>query len=134
MMKASELRIGNLLEFWNGIEPRRTVQVGRRFFSSACVEKDDDFEITGYYKGIRITKDILVKLGFDVEMIKGTTSDNVLLKGKEYFLFSDNGLKFYFQTYNGTSNRVYIEYVHQLQNLFFALTGKELTVSSPPSF
>jgi len=77
---------------------------------------------------VRLTKEWIVKFGFDIEMIKGTTSCSVSLKGKEYFLFSDYGLKFYFQTYNGTSNHVDIEYVHQLQNLYHSLTGKHLSI------
>jgi hypothetical protein len=38
-MKASELRIGNFLEFSNGIQPTKTIMVGRRFFLQHPLKK-----------------------------------------------------------------------------------------------
>ena len=133
-MKASELRIGNLLEFSNCIQPAKTVVVGRRFFSSAAIEReDDDFEITPYYRPIPLTEEWLLKAVFsDKDYKRGyigkdfksgsMTLDFVLSKPltkgewNKHYTFDIIGSKF-----------VNLEYVHQLQNLYFALTGEELT-------
>ncbi len=42
-------------------------------------------------------------------------------------MYDDSG-KFRLDNYNG--NRVEIEYLHQLQNIYHSLTGKELTIKS----
>lgn len=133
-MKANELRIGNILEFSNGIQPSKTVRVGRRFFSSAAIEKEDnDFEVTPYYRPIVLTEELIFKAGFsDKDYKRGyigkdfksgsMTLDFVLSKPltkgewNKHYTFDLIGSKF-----------VNLEYVHQLQNIYFALTGEELT-------
>lgn len=77
-LQAKDLRIGNKLIFSNGIEPDRIITVGRRFFSSAAIEKEDgNFTVTPYYKPIPLTEDILVKAGFE--------KDNTGFTGDDYF-------------------------------------------------
>lgn len=122
-MKASELRIGNLLEFSNGIQPNKTITVGRRFFSSASIEKEDsDFEITPYYRPIPISEEWLKKFGFDLVVKEGNQG--------EYRVYHLNEI-----TYNTNQGwwwkhhlTVQPKYIHELQNLFFAITGRELSV------
>ena len=64
-------------------------------------------------KPILLTEEWLLKFGFSIfknmYFIKGMQ----IWKCNDLFLCNKNG--------------IYIKYVHQLQNLYFALTGKELT-------
>jgi len=112
-MKASELRIGNLLLFSNKIQPDIEIVVGRRFFSSASIEKEDgDFKITPYYQGIPLTNEWMLRLGF-----KNTSY------GWESLMYT---IEFDFSIRKIGVSR--IQHVHQLQNLYFALTGNELEI------
>jgi hypothetical protein len=106
-MKAQELRIGNLI-----LKEGEIITVSSyTFYNIECDEEA--------FEPIPLTKELLLRLGFDVnnrpewidqlkkyEIICGTTS---YLRGAE--------------------NSVHpIKYVHQLQNLHFALTGEEITI------
>lgn len=129
-MKTSELRIGNLLEFSNGIQPSKIVMVGRRFFSSASIEKEDnDFEITPHYRPILLTDEWLLKAGFEKDDTGVDIYDQdyhewyqkelpiigiICQSSDKSYLFDEN------------TDTLRIKYVHQLQNLIFALTGEEL--------
>jgi hypothetical protein len=117
-MKASELRIGNLLEFSNGIQPTKIVTVGRRFFSSASIEKEDgDFGITPYYRGIPLTEEWLLRFGF----VSNPYQDRYENQSIHIECNKTRGV-----TELWIESMPHIKYVHQLQNLYFALTGEEL--------
>ena len=128
MIKASELRIGNLLEFSNGIEPTKIVMVGRRFFSSAAIEKEDgDFNVTPYYRGIPLTSDWLIRFGFfkyNNAWVLSTPKSNSI--EFEFSIWQD-------LSYNTGEIKPELKYVHQLQNFFFSLMGKELVLDSVPT-
>lgn len=129
MIKASELRIGNLLEFSNGIEPAKIVMVGRRFFSSAAIEKEDgDFNVTPYYRGIPLTEEWLIRFGFVYHKHNNSFQLDVAF-GFSIWGKVGSGFNVYVE---GSDIGNPVEYVHQLQNLFFALTGKELILDSKP--
>ena len=69
---------------------------------------------------IPLTEEWLLKFGFE----KNKNSDLYFrLNNYEYFI--ENGI-----IDNGYSrmNEISVKYVHQLQNLYFALTGKELEI------
>jgi hypothetical protein len=114
-MKASELRIGNIIE-----HPHK----GARGYVYVTARIISDIESTNNsigYKPILLTEEWLKKLGFE------KYTDGWYLDKGEYpkqitvSLFDDNGFHLsYFKTP--------IQYVHQLQNLYFALTGEELTI------
>jgi len=139
-MKATELRIGNFLEFSNRIEPNKIIKVGRRFFSSASVEKEDgDFTITPYYKGIKINHEWLLKFGFtnlDQTNIYVKSMHKIggeKLKSIAVYIDEENYTVAIVDYYTGVEKTDLLhldyEYVHQLQNLFYALTGSDLSVS-----
>ena len=106
-MKASELRIGN---FYN--------QFGNITEVDWSVLKDlKDAPIDQLWcKPIPLTEEWLLKFGFD----------------KIDFQFIKNGIKLFpirDLYYRGNFPiKSDIKYVHQLQNLYFALTGEELTI------
>lgn len=107
-MEARELRLGNLVEL-EGLVSR----LNNTTFTSI---------ISGRYKDlnpVHLTEEWLLKFGFE--------------KVREYFDYNNNGFEiqkdkngFYIHINCGN---IYIEYLHQLQNLYFALTGEELTLS-----
>lgn len=121
MIKANELRIGNHISFkgkWNGIVES---------ISSWGVEIDKNHGVFTYdvLEGIPLTEEILLKCGFD--LIK----DNYIIKIDDFLhiglhcqdyslLISDSW------GHDELTPTRYIASLHQLQNLYFALTGEEL--------
>jgi len=119
-MKANELRIGN----WVDIEAI-DIQV-------ECLPIDYNYS---HLHPIPLTEEWLVKFGFDTD---GVTFDKqvpfVFHYGYRFSLYNTgNAVDF---NRSGWAVRVFqskqtieigrIQYVHQLQNLYFALTGEEL--------
>lgn len=128
-MKASELRIGNLLQG----NPISNVNQG--------IYSDGVVAITGYgihmmeimgldYKPIPLTEEWLVKFGFEIIRRSYYGNYAVIIDFQlwhgcdtDYWIFStvdDRG--------DNNEVNVNLRFVHQLQNLYFALTGKELTI------
>lgn len=98
-MKANELRIGNWIEAYF-----QHIRVSQTTFTKQI----EDF------KPIPLTKEWLIRFGFE-----------------EYGNGWHNGLIWYVNNkcWFGKSPIIEnIKYVHQLQNLYFALTGEELTI------
>lgn len=79
-----------------------------------CVSIDD-------VKPIELTEEILLKFGFEIDCDE-VYKDNVCL---EYF---NDGL-FYSDFSSYRISKEPILYLHQLQNLFFVLSGKELEIN-----
>lgn len=113
-MKAEELRIGNYFE-WIPI-----ASMGRGVDQITSGQQIDDYK--DFKRGIPLTEEWLKKFGF------------VRLKNwQDSWMWLVNfGINFHAGSWhwNDMSKSKKIEYVHQLQNLYFALTGEELV--SPP--
>lgn len=130
-MKASELRIGNLVESQITI----THKVANALFLYQISElKSLKTEVCNYYqpldttnlyykdlKPIPITEGWLSRFGF--ESIKHVY-DGMIFK-KDWLRIANNMLSW---EWRGGYIRHSPKYVHQLQNLYFALTGEELTI------
>ena len=111
MIKANELRIGNSI-----------LQDGELVFVTpwrlGLIELD-----SVVYEPIPLTEEWLLKFGFEVI-------------NKSYFELKINSIVLeYTKNLNNEcyimineSIKIYIKHVHQLQNLYFALTGEELTI------
>jgi len=111
-MKATEFRIGNLLELPNG----QPVQI------SIDSLKEIESGIHPYQK-IPLTEEWLLKFGFEKIY-------EYYYKGRFFIenLF-DNRFTFRITINNAESAHANsVKYVHQLQNLYFALTGEELII------
>jgi hypothetical protein len=121
-MKPAELRIGNLVEY-----NRNVVE---------CVDVMCDGINTKYIEGINIgfiqpiplTEEWLVKFGFEEEK----DNDGVFgFKLKNFWYI--NEYQFRLSNFIDTESMVIdnkIHHIHQLQNLYFALTGEELTIKN----
>lgn len=146
-MKINELRVGNLIEFCNGITKPEITKVDVRFFSSfaggrASNEFKDDEEISGYYKGIPLTEDWLKRFGFEQGEYgwfrKRFHTDNMMTTEVEEFSINVEsnraGISFvgYIDCDFKKPSNVYfskeILYVHTLQNAYYAVAGEELTL------
>ena len=125
-MNASELRIGNLVDFRGQIETVYQIRYSGVDFFRGTTKKG--IVIQSYVweevKPITLTEEWLLKFGFEFGMkfqdfVKGQYKFTELKNKNLYGEFSEEGI-FYFST------KTKIKYVHQLQNLYFALTGEEL--------
>ena len=142
MIAANELRIGNWVLIdedgkWNEYQVEGINLATRNknihsfttpfiFFKigSVVLTIDGDSEEDGMVKPIPLTTEILEKCGF---VRKGHTSSNgskLVIHHPESFY--PNG-RVYFNSW-AIKNEI-PKYLHQLQNLYFALTGEELTVN-----
>lgn len=126
-MKAKELRIGNLVQFEG------------EFHTIASIGSDETIRLRcedsthrNYCHGtigcygmysmdpIPLTEEWLVKFGFEGIF----APDKSIMVGREGADFAHNQMTFLKR--DGLIKK--IKYVHQLQNLYFAITGEELTI------
>ncbi len=121
-MKATELRIGN----WIKTVTNREVQV-----AAPTLFDFHDYD----FHPIPLTEEWLVKLGF--RMHEGNQYRKYYLideddfqKAFEVSLNPPGTIDYCFTPRLQYGNRIdlRIDFVHQLQNLYFALTGQELTI------
>jgi hypothetical protein len=120
MIKAEELRIGNWVEI---TKPRH----GETFIKVESIANDIinlEFREYSFFelKPILLTEEILLKCGFEDE----TDNQPFDLGVRTY----DNGtisIDSNFEVGLGRNSH-FVKYLHQLQNLYYALTGEELKV------
>ena len=107
-MEANELRMFNAIKRFGQI-----VYVNEHTFEDVKINN-------GSYSPIELTEDWLLKMGFD-QLESGTyicTNQIVLRKDIKGYLY---------EVFKG--KETLIKHVHQLQNLYFALTNTELTIN-----
>lgn len=140
-MKASELRIGNYLFGIDDGYRETAMEVN-------CINGDQTYRLkhgndsVGCYSEIRpipLTEEWLEKLGFKKNHPEISECFwNWWNKEKDFsvdveYVLTDNGIeKLYYavlQNINGYRPYKHIIYVHQLQNIIYALTGEELTIN-----
>ncbi|MGJ1499640.1 hypothetical protein ACR79R_20170 [Sphingobacterium spiritivorum] len=118
-MKATELRIGNVLTFLD--KQVTVVAITETHTSIKGYEFNRYTPVALNYKGlqgIELTEEILLKFGFEQNTFgfkKGNIVFNYRFDNKFIPKLSDQCL-------------LELKHVHQLQNLYFALTGEELEV------
>ena len=129
-MKAKDFRIGNLVYYhiedpmderkeWDEISPID-------YDDLRCFETYKD---NSEYRPIPLTEEWLLKFGFEEDnytYIKGVHQK--IFSGIMKFEFNESlkNWEFSIGRYNDLTR---VEYVHQLQNLYYALTGEELIIN-----
>lgn len=126
MIQPQELRIGNHVFDIDG----DIMQIGDILDFGVKFKNTSLGSIYEKINPIPLTEEILLKFGFNKEYQKGyigidvCNSDFVLT---EPLKMGEWQTKYTFQFKTGSVHKFKeIEYVHQLQNLYFALTGEEL--------
>ena len=124
-MEAKEFRLDNYIYLHDSLHKVKLATLE----NLACNPKHN-------YKPVPLNEDWLKKFGFESDVencyyldLKGRTLED------EPFIYvnyngadkADTGFAISGEMYEGSIG-ITLEYVHQLQNLFFALTGKELTL------
>jgi hypothetical protein len=113
-MKANELRVGNWVNDENGVIP---YQIRPQDFLPLSLPENE-----GKANPITLTPEILLKAGFD-KMDLGIFESN---KYDIYLYYSKEANGFLFKS--RPDGGIILKHLHQLQNLYFALTGKELKI------
>jgi hypothetical protein len=118
-MKANELRIGNYVQSGRGIY---TIGYISTDGIEAVLSEDKTLIINNsiIFKPIPLTEQWLKDFGFRKVGYNEEENDVFTIKDDEVWILW-NGHKFILDQYENE-----IKYVHQLQNLYFALTGEEL--------
>ena len=121
MIEVRELRYGNLITYKGDVIP--VTMIGRHGIQS----KTEDWLINAKFatpdlEPIQLTDEWFLRMGFEKEGVQWWDKDG----GTS---FEDCG-KGVFRTYTNGCHVVLICFVHQLQNLYFALTGNELTIKA----
>lgn len=132
-MEAKELRIGNWYQ-WAGFS---SIGKGQDTIKDG---KDIDF-LPNHRRGIPLTPEWLLKLGFEKHESENFVSSIIMTKKiaesglKKIVLFNypKEGWSVGFVDYYTGKEKTEtlpteIKYVHTLQNIFFSLTGQELTL------
>jgi hypothetical protein len=131
-MKASELRIGNLVWDFNVIHPTEKYVTVETIELEGCMLRNERgvYKIKYHFmKPIPLTEEWLLKLGFEHFNDTGWSISHK----KIYFILSYSFFKniVTIETDEEAWAHIYnIKYVHQLQNLYFALTGEELILNT----
>lgn len=134
-MEARELRIGNWVKFEDDgeIKPLKIEYIGKdsdgykgyfaHFRSVSCTLEDhfNDGDILA--KPIPLTEDILIKAGFEIDF------DTAVDLNKSGLKIHKAGGRWGICTYGGQVINPGKQYLHQLQNLYYSLTGEELDIT-----
>ena len=125
-MKANELRIGN----WVYHEPSVNETTNGEFIVSE-INVFDKNSINGLessdVKPIPLTQEWLVKFGFEKRDVLSSVLYDI--KNPRFSVYLNPPIdKSNKWNILGIEKNINIQHVHQLQNLYFALTGEELTL------
>ena len=124
-MKASELRIGNLLQDRNG-RLCKVEQVSKQL--QECNIYAIKYSTTSLpFEPIHLTEEWLLKLG--CKMYELFSSKYYLVTDGNITLVSNKNGIISMEIEGQLLPLKHTQYVHQLQNLYFTLTGEELTIS-----
>jgi hypothetical protein len=118
-MKANELRIGNYIKRPNGARYNGEIKEVNELTIAILRKRPDD----GEYLPISLNEEWLLKFGFEWCNEAAGYFDNL----HAVYLMYPN-VQFHPFCTNDKDCWIELQYVHQLQNLCFALTGKELEI------
>ena len=138
-MNKNEIRVGNIVKYYAKEDPIVILDITtgkkKKWFDGYVRYKENSKVSIVCIKGIPLSKEWFKKLGFieyeneydttyEIEIKDGYKLESVKSLTYTSFLLREinnvTGDQLFFLPHN-------IEYVHQLQNLYFSLSGKELT-------
>lgn len=121
-MKASEFRIGNKVYYL--LEPGEKLVTTLDSEDINLMSKKESY--LDIHEPIPLTHDILLNSGFEKHLLN---YDHPKLGSLQFCPISANGeIRYLLVKSNGGDKLTTIKYVHQLQNLFWVMTGEELEV------
>lgn len=118
MIAANELRIGNYVLIPDRAAPVTVDQILR--FEITVLETGRFFNLK-HVEPIKITNDILLACGFQI----GDPHPRAIV----YFL-NQFSIHYHLQKSEWFSTTTKIQYLHQLQNIYFLVMGRELTIKN----
>jgi hypothetical protein len=134
MLKANDFRVGNKL-FYNTEEGLEVTTIDWEDIKMAS--KNNDY-FNKYYSPIPLTEEWLIKMGF--EKIKNKDYMTLFLLEDDEKEFGRQRIDFWFGEDDFQAaelcragvcfKRVKMKFVHQMQNLTYALTNEELTIKN----
>lgn len=119
-MRANELRIGNLI-----LLNENTIISVSEMTVYNMIHRAESAD----YKPIPLTEEWLLRFGWGKGEFDSEYMDNVSLK-EEALSYNVDAKMLIIETPYHNLEINHIKYVHQLQNLYFALTGNELTIKT----
>lgn len=120
-MKATDLRIGNYVNRIGSITNITAIEY-HKDLSYVCTPISGSIT-ENQIEPIQLTEEWLIKFGFKRNERIGSFDTYIVLMKES--LSVNNKMGMYFKNQRVPNN---IKYVHQLQNLYYALTGEELTI------
>lgn len=133
MVDIKELRIGNIVKCYSSLyKKNKPFEVSQILVDNIeLIDTDESFEILyDRLDGIPLTEELLLKCGFTKEYY-GFSCDIVELSYGRFLCNDDTDKDKLFLSINNaeyTISGVSFKYLHQLQNIYYALMGKELNV------
>jgi hypothetical protein len=128
-MIANQLRIGNLVAYGVRPVPIKSIHTESVLKKEVHVYVELNENLIHYcidvseVKPIPLTEEWLLKFGFEKTM-SWTYAKDLVGNLKLVYYLGEKGWSIGFKSYSDFPNLIHI---HQLQNLYFALTGQELT-------
>jgi hypothetical protein len=120
-MKATELRIGNYIDYTT---EREIVTMQTTYEYIRLIHNGDK-----NFKPIPLTEEWLLKFGFEIDKDPETVFYEIRFdKTANYKFYLSRKIGFGIFYYENNFSTTQIHSVHQLQNLYFALTNEELTL------
>lgn len=133
MIQATDLRIGNIIKRFSGesdeilgYKIETVTAVSKDLLGTTFLKKDytGPWHPINEYEGIKLTPEVLEKCGFvknGDDLIQEISENTFLCK------YHDSSKVFLFHDFKSATNYLaVVEYLHQIQNLYHALTGHEL--------
>ena len=122
MIKAEELRIGNWIKEEGYISCAENLKVDLDLMQDIIENSQREFqgEDDELYYPIPFTEEILLKCGFEILGLSDRNNYSVIKNTEGYF---------FIDCMEDITIGKELKSVHQLQNLYYAITGEDLTIN-----